>query len=70
MSRINSMNKILKCCGETPDIFDFTFEYMTMDIRVFTRYIFQCKKCGHHVHSNEDVEDVIPIWNRSVRRIL
>ncbi len=66
------MKEILKCCGETPEITDHTYDFSySGEFIPLWRYTFACVKCGHHIHSKEKSwEDVIPIWNRAMRRIL
>ncbi len=57
--------EILKCCDETPEIFDFLYE------RAYPfKYLFQCSKCGFHTHSRRDWEEALKGWNYAMRRKL
>ncbi len=55
--------EILKCCNKIPEVFNSTFVS-----GYAISYLFQCTKCGHHIHSQEGFARSIPIWNRSPRK--
>lgn len=61
------MDKILKCCGGEPIIYDFTPDYIRSES--WNQIMIICSKCGHHIHSEEkDYDKIIPVWNRSSRK--
>ncbi len=62
------MEEILKCCDEVPDVIthDLTYDAISNEFQS----MISCSRCGHHIHSQEDWEKAIPVWNTSARREL